>query len=292
MPMRYKVRKAIFPVGGLGTRFLPATKSMPKEMLTVVDKPLIQYAFEEARAAGIEEFIFVTGRGKTAIEDHFDHSYELNSILQARGKEDALKVVQDMMVAPGCISYIRQQEPLGLGHAVWCARHLIKDEPFAVILADDLILGTKPCLQQMLAAYPGGNMVAVMDVGLHDSHKYGMLEVERQEGPLVMAKNVIEKPTIAPSMKAVIGRYVLHPKIFKYLEAQQKGVLGEIQLTDSIARMLPQINLTGFSFEGVRLDCGSKEGLLAANIAFSLKDPCLRETTQQILNDLKMALPF
>ncbi len=284
--MKYKVRKAIFPVGGLGTRFLPATKSMPKEMLTVVDKPLIQYAFEEARAAGIEEFIFVTGRGKAAIEDHFDHSYELNAILQARGKEEALKVVQDMVVTPGCISYIRQQEPLGLGHAVWCARNLIQNEPFAVILADDLILGAQPCLKQMLGAYDGGNMVAVMDVPSEDSHKYGMLDVDHEEGPLVVAKNVIEKPSRAPSSKAVIGRYVLHPEIFTYLEAQQTGALGEIQLTDSIARMISKVGLKGFSFEGTRFDCGSKEGLLAANIAFSLRDPDLRETTQCILKDL------
>lgn len=287
--MKYKVRKAIFPVGGLGTRFLPATKSMPKEMLTVVDKPLIQYAFEEARAAGIEEFIFVTGRGKTAIEDHFDHSYELNAILQSRGNEEALKIVQDMVVEPGCISYIRQQEPLGLGHAVWCARHLIRNEPFAVILADDLILGDESCLKQMLGAYKGGNMVAVMDVDPKDGHKYGMLEVSEEIHPLIMAKNVIEKPKIAPSTKAVIGRYILDAEILDYLGAQQTGALGEVQLTDSIARMIPAgISLMGFAFEGMRFDCGSKEGLLAANIAFSLNDPILQGTTKQTLKDLHL----
>jgi UTP--glucose-1-phosphate uridylyltransferase len=273
-------RTAIFPVGGLGTRFLPATKAMPKEMLPVVDKPLIQYAVEEARASGIEEFIFVTGRGKTAIEDHFDHSMELASILSGRGKEEQLAAVQAMVLAPGQVAYIRQQDPLGLGHAVWCARHLIHDEPVAVLLADDLVMAATPCLQQMIDAYVkvGGNMAAVMDVPREATDRYGILDVIREDGRLAAAKGLVEKPkpAAAPSTLSIIGRYILDPSVFKELDRQEAGAGGEIQLTDAMARTIGQVPFHGYRFEGHRFDCGNKAGFLEANVAFALDRPDLR----------------
>ena len=280
------IRKAVFPLGGLGTRFLPATKAMPKEMLPVVDKPLIQYAVEEAREAGIEQLIFVTGRSKTIIEDHFDHSYELSNELQIRNSHRQEEIA-DIPGAPGDICYIRQQQALGLGHAVWCARHLINDEPFAVILADDFIMNKPGCLAQMISTYQGGNMVAVMDVPAEETSKYGILDIDHQKENCFYAKNVVEKPAHneAPSSKAIIGRYLLSPKIFDILAAQERGVAGEIQLTDALQKQLPHIPLTGYAFEGHRFDCGSRQGLLAASIAQSLHHPDLAENVKKLLND-------
>ncbi len=285
--MRRRVRKAIFPVGGLGTRFLPATKALPKEMLPVVDKPLIQYAVEEARAAGIEELIFVTGRGKSAIEDHFDHSFELQEALAARGKKDELALVEMIVPKPGRIAYTRQIEPLGLGHAVWCARNLIGDEPFAVLLADDLVLSDRPCLAQMMDVYAetGGNLVAVMDVPREHTNRYGILDVISDDGTLAEAKGLVEKPApaVAPSTLSIIGRYILHPEVFAELDKQEKGAGGEIQLTDAMALTIGRIPFHGLRFEGTRFDCGSKAGFLEANVAFALSRPDLRGDALEIL---------
>ncbi|MDA5194707.1 UTP--glucose-1-phosphate uridylyltransferase GalU [Govanella unica] len=285
------VKKAILPVAGLGTRFLPATKAMPKEMLTVVDKPLIQYAVEEARAAGIEDIIFVTGRGKSALEDHFDHSYELESILAARGKTDVLEDLYSLLPEEGRISYTRQQVPLGLGHAVWCARNLVGDEPFAVILADDLVHAPVPCLGQMVEAYHevGGNIVAVMDVPRDQTNRYGILSPGAERGRLVEVKGLVEKPApeVAPSTLSVIGRYILQPEVFGHLSDRQKGAGGEIQLTDSLARLIGQQPFHGFRFDGVRYDCGDKVGFLTANIALALDRPDLRAGVQDYISTLK-----
>lgn len=265
------IKKAIFPVGGLGTRFLPATKAMPKEMLPVVDKPLIQYAVEEAVAAGIEQFIFVTGRNKTAIEDHFDHSTELESVLIEKDKADALELVRRMLREPGSVSYVRQQEPAGLGHAVWCARHLVGTEPVAVLLADDLILGA-PAMAEMTSAYTGGNMVALMDVPASDTGAYGIITPGSKQGNLTEITGIVEKPSPdkAPSSKAVVGRYILEPKIFDELGKGRRGAGGEIQLTDALAARIGHAPFHGLNFSGERFDCGSKIGFLKANIAFGL----------------------
>ena len=266
------VRKAIFPVGGLGTRFLPATKALPKEMLPVVGKPLIQYAVEEAIDAGIEEFIFVTGRNKSAIEDHFDHSYELEATLAAKGKQDALATVQAMLRDPGSVTYVRQQEPAGLGHAVWCARHLVQDEPVAVLLADDLILG-KSCLKEMVESYEGGNMVAVMDVPRDQTGSYGIITPGKDNGGSVEVTGLVEKPQpdVAPSTIAVVGRYIIEPTVFTTLAQQERGAGNEIQLTDALAKQIGTAPFTGVRFSGERFDCGSKIGFLQANIAFGLE---------------------
>jgi UTP--glucose-1-phosphate uridylyltransferase len=286
------VRKAIFPVGGLGTRFLPATKAMPKEMLPVVDKPLVQYAAEEAWAAGIEELIFVTGRGKSAIEDHFDHSWELQDTLAARGKDKDLEAVRAMVSKPGQIAYTRQQEPLGLGHAVWCARHLVGDEPFAVLLADDLVLAETPCLAQMVEAHreTGGNLVAVEDVPREHTNRYGILDVSSDDGRLAEAKGLVEKPApeVAPSTLSIIGRYILQPEVFVELERQERGAGGEIQLTDAMARTIGAVPFHGLRFEGTRFDCGSKAGFLEANVAFALERPDLADETADILRRYAM----
>jgi UTP--glucose-1-phosphate uridylyltransferase len=286
--MTRKLRKAIFPVGGLGTRFLPATKAMPKEMLPVVDKPLIQYAVEEARAAGLEQLIFVTGRGKTAIEDHFDHSFELQESLERRGKTKQLEDVTRMLPEPGGIAYVRQQEPLGLGHAVWCARDLVGNEPFAVLLADDLILAERPCLAQMMDVYAevGGNMVAVEDVPREHTDRYGVLDVVEDDGTLARARGLVEKPkpADAPSTLSVIGRYILQPEVMSELGRQSVGAGGEIQLTDAIARTLPDTVMHGYRFQGRRFDCGSKEGFLEANIAFALARQDLGAHMQAIVD--------
>ena len=285
--MTRQVRKAIFPVGGLGTRFLPATKAIPKEMLPVVDAPLIQYAVEEARASGVEEFIFVTGRDKTAIEDYFDCSYELESLLLERGKAGELEAIRRWLPRPGQIAYTRQQRPLGLGHAVWCARRLIGDEPFAVILADDLILSHTPCLRQMLDAYQatGGSMVAVMEVPRPQVTQYGILDVGAARGPLVVVRGLVEKPAphMAPSTLAIIGRYILEPRVLDHLEGLRPGAGGEIQLTDAIARTIKERPLHGFRFEGRRFDCGSKIGYFEANIAFTLLRAELSEAASRVL---------
>lgn len=288
--MNRPIRKAVFPVGGMGTRFLPATKAMPKEMLPVVDKPLIQYAVEEAAAAGIEEFIFVTGRGKSAIEDHFDRSAELESLLGDREKEDVLQQVLDATPAAGQVYYTRQQSPLGLGHAVWCARNLVNDEPFAVLLADDLIYSSKPCLAQMVAAYEevGGNLIAAMDVPREHTSRYGIVDPGVDDGRLVEVKGLVEKPVPekAPSNQAVIGRYILQPQVFGHLSSQEKGAGGEIQLTDALAKMIGEAPFHGLRFEGTRFDCGDKVGFLHANMALSLDRDDLREGVAEFIKAL------
>ena len=268
-----KIKKAIFPVGGLGTRFLPATKSMPKEMLPIVDKPLIQYAVEEAANAGIEQFIFVTSRGKSAIENHFDHSFELENNLRSKGKRETLKTAQEMLKIPGSFAYVRQQEPAGLGHAVWCARHLIGDEPVAVILADDLINGSST-IKEMIKNYISGNMLAIMDVYKHDVSSYGIITPGK-----ILANNIteilglVEKPSIekAPSNMAVVGRYIIEPSVFKELEKQNRGTSNEIQLTDAIANRIGKSNCSGYKFTDERFDCGSKLGFIQANIKLSIE---------------------
>lgn len=285
--MMRPVRKAIFPVGGLGTRFLPATKAMPKEMLPVVDKPLIQYAVEEARAAGIEQFIFVTGRGKSAIEDHFDHSSELQATLLDRGKTDLWESVRSITLEAGQVAYTRQPEPLGLGHAVWCARSLIGDEPFAVLLADDLILAERPCLRQMIEAHSevGGSMLAVMDVPKEHTSRYGIVASPRLGGRIVEVSGLVEKPKTeeAPSTLAVIGRYILDPGVFKHLDAQQRGAGNEIQLTDAMAKLIGHSPFHGLRFDGERFDCGDKVGFIEANLAFALKRHDLGDAVREIL---------
>ncbi len=285
--MSQTVRKAIFPVGGLGTRFLPATKAMPKEMLPVVDKPLIQYAVEEAQAAGIEDFIFVTGRGKHAIEDHFDVSFELDTMLREREKADMLSAIRNWMPSPGQISYMRQMEPLGLGHAVWCARHLIGNEPFAVLLADDLVLSQTACLKQMVDVHAeiGGSVVAVVDVPREHTNRYGILDVGSDDGKLASVTGLVEKPDPenAPSTLSIIGRYILQPEVFDYLDKQEKGAGGEIQLTDAMAATLGSKPFHGLRFEGRRFDCGDKAGFLEANIAFALSRDDLAPAVRDII---------
>lgn len=288
--MAQRVRKAVFPVAGLGTRFLPATKAMPKEMLTVVDKPLIQYGLEEARAAGIEHFIFVTSRGKTLIEDHFDAQPELETTLEARGKAKELEAVRDCNYTSGAISVVRQHEALGLGHAVWCARELVGDEPFAVLLPDDLILADKPCLRQMIEVHEkvGGNVVAVMDVPREHTSRYGILDVEADDGRIARARGLVEKPKPedAPSTLSITGRYVLDPAVFEHLDRQQKGAGGEIQLTDAMAATIATVPFHGYRFEGRRFDCGDKLGYLQANIAYALRRETLREGLTGFLQEL------
>ncbi len=288
--MTSKVRKAVFPVGGLGARFLPATKAMPKEMLPVVDKPLIQYAFEEARAAGIEEFIFVTGHGKSAIEDHFDHSQGLERVLRERGRDREADEMRSWIPDPGQVAYTRQQEPLGLGHAVWCARHLIGDEPFAVLLADDLVQAATPCLKQMITAYAetGGNLVAAMEVPLEAVSRYGVVDPGTRSRSLISVTGLVEKPDpdAAPSNIAVIGRYVLVPEVFEFLDRQERGAGGEIQLTDALAWMIGKAPFHAYLFEGRRFDCGDKAGFIAANVAYALTRDDLRDRIQATLREL------
>jgi UTP--glucose-1-phosphate uridylyltransferase len=276
-----KIKTCVFPVAGLGSRFLPATKSIPKEMLVVVDKPLIQYAVEEAKAAGIERFIFVTSQGKSAIEDHFDSSPILEETLRRRGKKAELEDLESLRLKPGQAIYIRQQSPLGLGHAVLCARHLVNEDAFALILADDLVLAEKPCLSQMIRAYErqDGNMVGVMEVEPEKTNRYGILDIKEHDGEKIRAKSVIEKPTPqeSPSNIAIIGRYILNQKIFNYLENQKPGASSEIQLTDGLQAMLKEVPLCGYRYQGERFDCGTKEGWLEANLAFAYADLELRE---------------
>ena len=265
------VKKAIFPVGGLGTRFLPATKSMPKEMLPIVDKPLIQYAVEEAANAGIEQFIFVTSRGKSAIENHFDHSFELENNLLTKGKRQTLASAQEMLKIPGSYAYVRQQEPAGLGHAIWCARHLIQNESFAVILADDLIFG-QSTTKEMIKNYTSGNMVAIMEVDKQKVSSYGIVKVDKSDKDLMQINQMVEKPSVenAPSNLAIIGRYILDHKIFDVLEKQERGASQEIQLTDAISSQLDRVPCLGYRIKNERFDCGSKLGFLQANISFAL----------------------
>lgn len=284
-----RIRKVVFPVGGLGTRFLPATKSMPKEMLPVVDKPLIHYAFEEARAAGIEQFIFVTGRNKDAIENHFDHAFELERTLSDKQKNDTLTRTSEWLPEPGNVTFLRQQEPLGLGHAVWCARHAVGNEPFAVILADDLVHGAAPCLQQMVGAYrPGTNMAAVMEVPREKTASYGILKLAEENGNLVKAAGLVEKPKpeAAPSTTSIIGRYILDPSIFAVLEHQARGAGGEIQLTDAMASQIGSTDFYGFRFDGTRYDCGEVAGFIEATVALALDRDDIKDAVRQKLAPL------
>ena len=286
-----KVTKAVFPVAGMGTRFLPATKSIPKEIMTLVDRPLIQYAIDEARAAGIKEFIFVTSRGKSALEDYFDHAPELESALRRAGKTDLLEILKDTNMDSGAIAYVRQNRAMGLGHAVWCARRLIGNEPFAVLLPDDVIAAEKPCLAQMVEAYEqtGGNMVATMEVPPSKASSYGVLDIEEDMGTIVKAKGMVEKPKAeeAPSNLAVIGRYILSPKVMTNLNKMRQGAGGEIQLTDAIAEEIGEggTGVYGYRFRGQRYDCGSKAGFLQATVAFGMARPDLRDEFSAYLHE-------
>ena len=286
--MRRKVTKAIFPVAGLGTRFLPATKSVPKEIMTLVDRPLIQYAIDEARAAGIKEFIFVTSRGKSALEDYFDLAPDLENSLRKAGKDKLLEILKSTNMESGAIAYIRQHKAMGLGHAVWCGRRLIGNEPFAVMLPDDVISAEKPCLQQMVEAYEetGGSMVAAMEVAPHQTSAYGVLDVASENGRVVNVKGMVEKPAAgtAPSNLAVIGRYILTPDVLRNISKVKEGAGGEVQLTDAIAAEITQgRDVFGYRFDGLRYDCGSKAGYLQATVAFALANPDLREEFAEFL---------
>lgn len=289
--MKRKVTKAIFPVAGLGTRFLPATKSVPKEIMTLVDRPLVQYAIDEARAAGIKEFIFVTAKGKSALEDYFDTAPELESSLKKSGKTDLLETLRSTYMDSGAIAYIRQHKALGLGHAVWCARRFIGNEPFAVMLPDDVIAAEKPCLQQMVEAYEetGGSMVAAMEVPRDKVSSYGVLDVKEDHGKHVSVSGMVEKPKAedAPSNLAVIGRYILSPKVMSNLGKIKQGANGEVQLTDAIAAEIEQgRDVFGYRFDGTRFDCGSKAGFLQATVSFGLSRDDLRDELADYLDQL------
>ena len=274
--MTKSVRKAVFPVAGLGTRFLPATKAMPKEMLTIVDRPIIQHVVDEARAAGIEHFIFVTGRNKSVIEDHFDKQVELEEVLRERGKTAELELLERNLPEPGQMSFTRQQSPLGLGHAIWCARELVGNEPFALLLPDVLVQTKGPgCLAQLLQVYDryGGNVLAVEEVPQDDLHNYGVVDVSDSQNDVFSVNGMVEKPTsgTAPSNLIIMGRYVLQPEIFDILETGDKGAGGEIQLTDAMLKLLPRQSFRALKYEGRSFDCGSKVGFLSANVAFALE---------------------
>ncbi|WP_376876207.1 UTP--glucose-1-phosphate uridylyltransferase GalU [Albirhodobacter sp. R86504] len=289
--MKRKVTKAIFPVAGLGTRFLPATKSIPKEIMTLVDRPLIQYAIDEARAAGIKEFLFVTSRGKSALEDYFDDAPELETSLRKKGKTQMLEELKSTNMDSGAIAYVRQNRALGLGHAVWCARRLVGNESFAVILTDDVIAAEKPCLQQMMEAHEetGGNVVAAMEVPQDKVSSYGVLDIEEDMGDMVKVRGMVEKPApgTEPSNLAVIGRYILTPNIMRNLNKKKEGAGGEIQLTDAIAEEITAGEpVYGFRFRGQRYDCGSKAGFLQATVAFGLAREELRGEFSTYLDDL------
>jgi UTP--glucose-1-phosphate uridylyltransferase len=271
------VRKAVFPVAGLGTRFLPATKTLPKEMLPLVDRPLIQNAVEEARAAGIEEFVFVSSRGKGVLEDHFDISPELIGTLEARGKKAEIEIVRQTVIDPGHLFATRQHRPLGLGHAVWCAHQVIGREPFAILLPDDVVLSERACLAQMIDVYNevGGNVVAVVDVPREHTNRYGILDISSDDGRIAAIKGLVEKPdpSVAPSTLSIIGRYILQPEVFDFLGQGVTGAGGEIQLTDSMAKLIGVQPFHGYRFEGKRYDCGDKVGFIEANVAFALARP-------------------
>lgn len=289
--MQNKVTKAVFPVAGMGTRFLPATKSIPKEILTLVDRPLIQYAIDEAREAGITEFIFVTSRGKSALEDYFDRAPELEASLKAKNKTELMQILEDTNMESGAIAYVRQNRALGLGHAVWCARHLIGDEPFAVLLPDDVIAAERPCLAQMIDSYSetGGNMVAAMEVPADKISSYGVLDVNASISPTLKVKGMVEKPApgTAPSNLAAIGRYILSPNVLRHLDDQQIGAGGEIQLTDAIAKEIEQSNnVYGYRFQGQRFDCGTKAGFLQATVSFGLARADLRDELEDYIFDM------
>ncbi len=285
------IRKAVFPVAGLGTRFLPQTKSMPKEMLPLVDKPLIQYAVEEARAAGIEEFVFVTSRGKNMLEDHFDRHPELYETLAERGKQDALNIAKAAEIPSGHLYFTRQHLPLGLGHAIWCARHVIGDEPFAILLPDDVVLADRPCLVQLVDVYNeiGGNIVAVTEVPREQTNRYGILDIASDDGRLAQVKGLVEKPAPekAPSNLSIIGRYIVQPEVFTHLEQKMIGAGGEIQLTDALAKLIDGGQyFHGYRYDGIRYDCGDKIGFLAANIAFALARDDIKDALRLELQKL------
>lgn len=281
------VRKAVFPVAGLGTRFLPATKVMPKEMLPLVDRPLIQHAIDEAREAGIEEFIFVTGRSKEMLENHFDSQPELAETLEARGKLDLLEKIKSTSLPEGSLFLTRQPKPLGLGHAIWCARKLVGDEPFAIMLPDDVVLAKKGCMSQMIETYNqvGGNIVGVMDVPREQTASYGILDVKSDDGKLVDIKGLVEKPKPenAPSTLSIVGRYILQPQVFDHLASFEKGAGGEIQITDAMAKLIGNQPFHGLRYEGQRYDCGSRIGFIEANIAFGMEDPEIGEQVRELI---------
>ena len=281
------VRKAVFPVAGLGTRFLPATKAMPKEMLPINDRPLIQHVYEEARDAGIEEFIFVTGRQKEMLEEHFDYQPELMQTLEARGKDDMVQKVVDSEMPAGKLFLTRQPKPLGLGHAIWCAKKLIGDEPFAILLPDDLVLNEQGCLSQMVDVYnqKGGNVIAVKNVPKKETYKYGIVDIGEENDNITEVKGLVEKPDPekAPSTLSVVGRYILQPEVLDYLAAFEKGAGNEIQLTDSMAKLIGKQPFHGLTFEGKHYDCGSRLGFIEANIAYGLADPEIGENVSKIL---------
>jgi len=281
------LKKAVLPVAGLGTRFLPATKALAKEMLPVVDKPLIQYAVEEARAAGIEQFCFITGRGKTAIVEHFDVAYELERTLEERNKTAELAALRAQSMTPGSIVTVRQQVPLGLGHAIWCARSFVGDDPFAILLPDDLMLCDTPCIAQLAEAYreTGGNVVAIEEVPMERVNRYGVLEVEEDRGRLVSIRGLVEKPPVekAPSNLTIIGRYVLMPEVMGFLSRLERGAGGEVQLTDAMAKLIGMQPFHGLRYEGRRFDCGDKAGFLEAQVAFALRRPDLAPAMRAIL---------
>ena len=284
------VRKAVFPVAGLGTRFLPATKVMPKEMLPINDRPLIQHVYEEARDAGIEEFIFVTGRYKNMLEEHFDYQPELEETLIERNKNDVLTAVRNSEITAGKLFLTRQPKPLGLGHAVWCAHKLVGNEPFAIILPDDIVNHETGCLAQMIQAYNehGGNIVAVKEVPREETMKYGILDIEKDNGDIVSVKGLVEKPEPknAPSTLSVIGRYILQPEVFTHLSVFERGAGNEIQLTDAIAKLIGNQPLHGLRFKGDHFDCGSRLGFIAANLAYGLKDPKVSDGIRTILKQI------
>lgn len=286
-----KVRKAVFPVAGLGTRFLPATKAIPKEMLTVGDKPLIQHVVEEAREAGIEEFIFITGQNEELFEAHFTAQPELEKVLEARGKTTFLKAVRDCIIAEGKLFMTRQQEPLGLGHAVWCAKDLIGDEPFAVLLPDVLIRHKRGCLAQMMDVYDkqGGNIIALEEVPKEETQKYGVIATRNPDAAVIAVEGLVEKPKPeeAPSNLSVVGRYILQPELFDHLDKMERGAGGEIQLTDAMAKLIGQQPFAGMRFAGRSYDCGSKLGFIEANIAYGLSDPEIGGKVAQLLENYK-----
>jgi UTP--glucose-1-phosphate uridylyltransferase len=285
------VRIAVFPVAGMGTRFLPATKAIPKEMLPVVDKPVIQYAVEEAREAGIEQFVFITGRGKHVIADHFDHAYELESLLEAREKTAELNSLMETLPKSGSVGFVRQQQPLGLGHAVWCARHFVGDEPFAVLLPDDLMVGKPGALSQMMMAYRsvgGGNIVAAEEKNREETKRYGVVDPGTTKGNATEVKGLVEKPdpARAPSNLCIIGRYILQPEIFAELGRQERGAGNEIQLTDSMAKLIGKMPFHAVTTDCKRFDCGDKVGFLTANIAVGLSRPDIAPQLKAILKGI------
>jgi len=288
-----KIRKAVFPVAGLGTRFLPATKAMPKEMLTIVDRPVIQLAVDEARQAGIEHFIFVTGRNKGVIEDHFDKQYELEETLRSRGKTEALEKLNEDLPGAGQTSFTRQQEPLGLGHAVWCAREIVGDEPFALVLPDMLMHAKKGCLAQMMQAYNdhGGNIVAVEEVPHEEVSKYGVIGYDDHVGDTFRINSMVEKPAVedAPSNRIISGRYILQPEIFDKIDQQNPGAGGEIQITDAMIALMAEQSFHGYQFNGKTYDCGSKIGFLAANVAYGLERDDLDGDFRAVLKEMLAA---